>query len=109
MAVASTHHESFAFDLGTGAHTNDLQGFAVAVADTLDHVGDEGAAQAVALTGDALGARGGDHDGVVVLADADAFRKGALQFAFGSFHLDGETVEGNRDLFGDGNRVFADS
>ena len=58
MAVASTYHEGFAFDLGTGAHADDLQSFAVAVVDPFDHVGDQGSAQAVALSGDALGARG---------------------------------------------------
>jgi len=109
MAVTGADHEGLAFDLGTGAHADDLQVLAEAVADTFHHVGDEGAAEAVALTGDALVARGGDQDAVVVLADADAFREGALKLAFGSLHLDGEAVEGDGHLVRERNRIFADA
>jgi hypothetical protein len=49
MAVTSTHDEGCSLDLGSGAHTNNFKGFAVAVVNAFDHVGDEGATQAVAF------------------------------------------------------------
>ena len=109
MAVTSTYHEGLAFDLGTGAHADDLEALAVAVVDTLDHVRNQGTAEAVSLARDALGARGGNHDGVVFLADADAVGQGAFQFALGTFDLDGQAVEGHGHLVGDGNGVFTNT
>ena len=49
VAVAGTDDKGLALDLGSGAHTDDFQTLAVTVADPFDHVGDEGAAESVAL------------------------------------------------------------
>ena len=109
MAVAGADHKGLAFDLGPGTHAHDFKALAVAVVDALDHVGDEGAAKAVAFARETFGGGWSHHDGVLFLADADAVRKGAFQFSLRSLDLHGETVEGDGHLVGDGNGIFADA
>ena len=109
MAVASAHHEGFAFDLGSRAHANDLQLFGVSLTHSDHHIGDESSAQAVTFSGRAFCAGGCDHDGIIHLVDTDTNWKGAFELTLGSLHRDGETVECDIHLVGNGDWVFTNT
>ena len=109
VAVAGADHELAPLDLGAVAHPDDLELAGEALAHPFHHVGDEGAAEAVALAGAAMAAGGAHHDAAVLLADADALGEDAAEFSLGPLHGDGQAIEADRDLVGNGNRGFTDT
>jgi hypothetical protein len=50
-----------------------------------------------------------DLQDAALLADADAIRKSAAEFPFGSLHGDREAIEAHGDLVGNGDRGFTNT
>ena len=109
MAVAGADHQLFALHGGAVTHAHDFQLAHEALAHPFHHVGDEGAAEAVALPGATVGAGGADHQGSLLLGNGDAVGEGAAEFALGALPGDRQPIEADVDLVGNGDRSLADA
>jgi hypothetical protein len=96
VAVAQGELEVLALGLDTVAGAHDLDALGVALGDALDHVGDQGAGEAVQGAGLALVVGTGDGEGAVLERDGDRAGNGVLQLALRA--LDGDDVAVDLDL-----------